>query len=41
MSAKEIAYSLGYENYSYFSRLFRKSVGVSPSEYAKKLSRKP
>lgn len=37
MSAKEIAYSLGYGDYAYFSRLFRKSVGVSPSEYAKNL----
>ncbi len=37
MSAKEIAYSLGYGDYAYFSRLFWKSVGVSPSEYAKNL----
>jgi AraC family transcriptional regulator, transcriptional activator of pobA len=37
MSAKEIAYSLGYENYPYFSRLFRKFAGVSPSGFAKNL----
>lgn len=37
MSAKEIAYTLGYADYAYFSRLFRKSVGVSPSVYAKNL----
>lgn len=36
-SAKEIAYSLGYNDYAYFSRLFRKHVGVSPAEYAKNL----
>lgn len=37
MSAKEIAYSLGYDDYAYFSRLFRKNAGVSPSVYAKNL----
>lgn len=36
-SAKEVAYSLGYEDYAYFSRLFRKYVGISPSEYVKNL----
>ncbi len=36
-SAKEIAYSLGYSDYAYFSRFFSKIVGVSPSVYAKNL----
>lgn len=31
----EIAQIVGYENQLYFSRLFRKNVGVSPSEYRK------
>ena len=30
MNVKEIAYSLGYENYTYFSRLFKQTSGVTP-----------
>lgn len=37
MSAKEVAYSLGYNDYAYFSRLFRMYVGVSPAEYVRNL----
>jgi AraC family transcriptional activator of pobA len=33
----EIAYTLGFENLPYFSRLFKKEVGVSPNKYKKQL----
>jgi len=35
MSLPEIAYSLGYKQYSYFSRLFAKKVGQSPASFRK------
>lgn len=34
-SLNEIALKCGFENYSYFSRTFKKYMGISPSEYAK------
>lgn len=37
LSAKEIAYALGYEDYAHFSKLFSKSIGMPPSEYRKNL----
>lgn len=37
LSAKEIAYNLGYDDYAYFSKLFTKNTGISPSEYRKNL----
>lgn len=36
-SVSEIAYALGFENLSYFSRLFKKEVGVSPVTFKKQL----
>ncbi len=31
----ETAYNLGFENLSYFSRLFKKEVGISPNQFRK------
>lgn len=36
-SISEIAYTLGFENLPYFSRLFKKEVGVSPNQFKKQL----
>jgi AraC family transcriptional regulator, transcriptional activator of pobA len=36
-NVSEIAYRLGFENPPYFSRLFKKEVGVSPKEFKKQL----
>jgi len=34
-SVSEIAYSLGFENPPYFSRLFKKQVGMTPNDFKK------
>lgn len=34
-SVSEIAYALGFENMSYFSRLFKREVGISPIQFKK------
>ena len=36
-SVAEIAYSLGFENPPYFSRLFKKEVGVSPNQFKRQI----
>lgn len=33
MDVKEIAYTLGYENYTYFSRLFKQTEGITPLSF--------
>lgn len=33
LEIKEIAFSVGYSDQGYFSRIFKKSTGLSPSEY--------
>jgi len=35
-SISEVAYELGFEYPQYFSRLFKKMEGLSPTEYRKK-----
>ena len=37
-SISEVAYELGFEYPQYFSRLFKKKEGISPSEYQQKYS---
>lgn len=39
-SLKEICFSVGYNDPNYFSRVFKKQTGWSPSEYRKKLQRR-
>jgi AraC family transcriptional activator of pobA len=33
----EVAYALGFENMPYFSRLFKREIGLSPQQYKKQL----
>lgn len=36
-SVKDIAYSLAFENISYFNRIFKKHTGVNPTQYKREL----
>lgn len=36
LSLKEISAMVGIEDQLYFSRLFKKCMGISPSEYGKR-----
>jgi len=36
LSIQEIAFQLGYNDPSYFTRLFKKKVGVTPSDFMKR-----
>ncbi len=40
LSLTEIAFMVGYDDYTYFNRVFRKMTGISPSEYRNGLNRK-
>ena len=37
-SIKDIAYSLAFDNPSYFNKVFKRVTGMTPSEYRKKLT---
>ncbi|MDD3240175.1 MAG: AraC family transcriptional regulator, partial [Lachnospira sp.] len=37
MSVKEVSYYIGIPDWNYFTKLFKKSVGVTPSEYKKNI----
>lgn len=39
MPVSEIAQEVGYDNFTYFSRLFRKKTGMAPKEYRKSKTR--
>lgn len=36
LSLKDVAFAVGFEDYNYFSRLFKKKTKYTPSEYKKK-----
>lgn len=40
LSNKEISFNMNYDDPSYFSRLFRKKVGTSPSEFRNQMKQK-
>ncbi|MEG2441853.1 MAG: helix-turn-helix transcriptional regulator [Acetivibrio sp.] len=34
-TVKEVCYVVGYNDPNYFSRIFKKAVGISPTEFAR------
>lgn len=38
LSVKEVAHTVGYEDHSYFNRIFKKVVGLTPRDYRIKVS---
>ena len=41
MRISEIAYRVGICDYNYFSKIFKKEYGVSPTEYKKQIKATP
>ena len=41
ISLQDIAEKLGYQNYNYFSRIFKKHYGISPLKMKHEISKKP
>jgi len=39
--AQEVAFLLGFDDQYYFSRLFKKKTGVSPSDWAERVKPPP
>ena len=39
LSVNEVAFAVGFENAAYFSRFFKKHIGMAPSEYANRQKR--
>lgn len=39
LNSKEIAYALGYENHTYFNRLFKRETGMTPLEFRENLKK--
>ena len=37
MSVSDVAVSVGFQDFAYFSRLFKKQIGCSPREYCKSI----
>jgi len=37
MSIKEVSFAVGYQDPNYFSKIFRKMTGISPSMYAERM----
>lgn len=39
MSISRVSYECGYDNYSYFTKLFKKKYGVTPREYSQSVEK--
>ncbi|MBQ5754657.1 MAG: helix-turn-helix domain-containing protein, partial [Oscillospiraceae bacterium] len=39
MSVSDVAVAVGFQDFAYFSRLFKKQIGCSPREYCKSIKK--